>query len=362
MSKSKNKGKKPAQNNKKPNEEIKVKIDKEVEEKVSEETAEDESVEEVIDEAVEEVVDEVKTEEPAEEDNGDKAEEAEEPKKADKAEKTEEKKPKKSGSSSKNKPMSKKAKEREANAKFRALPFAEKCKQDPMIPTCIALVFVAIIVAAIYFIVPNAITPSMGMTLDEFNARFNDTEVVHSLLGSGLDFRYGNVPYVDPAVEPSILGDQATVTGNPSYVDFFSGPSKSTINSGIEGATRKNDGELSYIRLYVEYGEDINPVWMLLSSTFQTLYPELNMTQAMDLALIKLGEYNGDTRYYVKGDYGFRIVPVKKGEIAYIVVDIVPAKILNEADVREYIADTGAAATVATESAVDTAATTVAAT
>ena len=178
-----------------------------------------------------------------------------------------------------------------------------------MIPVCIALVFVAIIVAVIYFTVPNAITPSMGMTLDEFNTRFNDTEVIHSLLGSGLDFRYGNVPYVDPSVEPSILGDQATVTGNPSYVDFFSGPSKSTINSGIEGATRRNDGELAYVRLYVEYGEDFNPVWMLLSSTFQALYPELNMTQAMDLALAKLGEYNGDTKFYVKGDYGFRIVP-----------------------------------------------------
>ena len=267
----------------------------------------------------------------------------------------------KKAGSSKNKPMSKKAKEREANAKFRALPFSEKCKKDPVIPVCIALVFVAIIVAVIYFTVPNAITPSMGMTLDEFNTRFNDTEVIHSLLGSGLDFRYGNVPYVDPAVEPSILGDQATVTGNPSYVDFFSGPSKSTINSGIEGATRRNDGELAYVRLYVEYGEDFNPVWMLLSSTFQTLYPELNMTQAMDLALAKLGEYNGDTKFYVKGDYGFRIVPVKKGEVTYIVIDVVPKKILNDADIREYIADTSASATVATES-VDTAATSVAST
>ena len=350
MSKSKNKGNKSAQNNKKASEETKVKIDKEVEEKVSEEIAE-ESVEEAVDEVVEDIVDEVKAEEPVDEDNSDKADEAEEIKKADKAE---EKKDKKSGSSDKKKPMSKKAKEREANAKFRALPFSEKCKKDPMIPTCIALVFVAIIVAAIYFIVPNAITPSMGITLEEFNARFNDTEVVHSLLGSGLDFRYGNVPYVDPAVEPGILGDQATVTGNPSYVDFFSGPSKSTINSGIEGATRKTDGELSYVRLYVEYGEDINPVWMLLSSTFQTLYPELNMTQAMDLALLKLGEYNGDTRYYVKGDYGFRIVPVKKGEIAYIVVDVVPAKILDAAQIRENL-DAGTVAV--TESAADTAAT-----
>ena len=352
MSKSKNKGNKPVQNNKQSSEETKVKVDKEVEEKVSEETAE-ESVEETADE----VADEVKTEEPAEEDKGDKTVEADE---TDKAEKDEVKKEKKAGSS-KNKPMSRKAKEREANARFRALPFSEKCKKDPVIPVCIALVFVAIIVAVIYFTVPNAITPSLGMTLDEFNTRFNDTEVVHSLLGSGLDFRYGNVPYVDPAVEPSILGDQATVTGNPSYVDFFSGPSKSTINSGIEGATRRNDGELAYVRLYVEYGEDFNPVWMLLSSTFQALYPELNMTQAMDLALAKLGEYNGDTKFYVKGDYGFRIVPVKKGEITYIVIDVVPKKILNDADIREYIADTSAPSTVATES-VDTAATSVAST
>lgn len=355
MSKSKNKGNKPAQNNKTNNEETEVKIDKEVEEKVSEEIAE-EPVEEAADEVVDETAEEVKTEETVKEDDGDKAEEA------DKVEKAEVKKEKKSGSSSKNKPMSKKAKEREANARFRALPFSEKCKKDPVIPACIALAIIAVIVAVIYFTLPNAITPSMGLTLDEFNTRFNDTEVVHSLLGSGLDFRYGNVPYVDPSVEPSILGEQATVTGNPSYVDFFSGPSKSTINSGIEGAARKNDGELAYVRVYVEYGEDFNPVWMLLSSTFQTLYPELNMTQAMDLALAKLGEYNGDTKYYVKGDYGFRIVPVKKGEITYIVVDIVPKKILNDADIREYIADTGAAATVATDATVDTAATTVAAT
>lgn len=352
MSKSKNKGNKPDQNNKQSSEETKVKVDKEVEEKVSEETAE-----ESVEETAGEVADEVKTEEPAEEDKGDKADEAGEPVKAEKAEVKKEKK----AGSSKNKPMSKKAKEREANARFRALPFSEKCKKDPVIPVCIALVFVAIIVAVIYFTVPNAITPSMGMTLDEFNTRFNDTEVIHSLLGSGLDFRYGNVPYVDPAVEPSILGEQATVTGNPSYVDFFSGPSKSTINSGIEGATRRNDGELAYVRLYVEYGEDFNPVWMLLSSTFQTLYPELNMTQAMDLALVKLGEYNGDTKFYVKGDYGFRIVPVKKGEVTYIVIDVVPKKILNDADIREYIADTSAPATVASES-VDTAATSVAST
>ena len=324
MSKSKNKGNKPAQNDKKINEEIDVKIDKEV--------------------------DEVETEEPVEEDNGNKA---------DEAEKAEEREEKKTESSAKKKPMSKKAKEREANAQFRALPFGEKCKKDPVIPVCIGLVFVAIIVASIYFIVPNAITPTMGVTLEEFETRFNQAQVIQSLLGSGLDFRYNNVPYVDPSAEPSILGDQAVITGNSGYVDFFAGPSRSTINSGIEGATRKTDGELSYVRTYIEYNDDFNPVWMLLSGTIQALYPEVQMTEAMDIAMMKLGEYNGDTRFYVKGDYGFRIVPVQKGGIAYIVVDVVPAKILDATQIRENL-DTPAVA--ATESVADTAATSVATT
>ena len=58
MSKSKNKGNKPDQNNKQSSEVTKVKVDKEVEEKVSEETAE-ESVEGTADEVAGEVADEV---------------------------------------------------------------------------------------------------------------------------------------------------------------------------------------------------------------------------------------------------------------------------------------------------------------
>lgn len=350
MSKSKNKGGKPAQNNKEVSKKTDVKDIKEVDEKISEETAEAAEEAEVT-EAIEKAADEVKSvkeDAPAKEEISEKADEAE------KEDKAEEKKEKKSGSFKK-KPMSKKAKEREANAKFRALPFTEKCKKDPVIPVCIALVFVAIIVAAIYFIVPNAVTPSMGMTLEEFETRFNQAEVAQSLLNSGLDFRYGNVPYVDPSVEPSILGEQELMKGDKNYVDFFAGPSKSTINSGIEGATRKNDGELSYVRVYIEYGEDFNPVWMLMSNTIQTLYPEIAMHDAMDLAMIKLGEYNGDTRYYVKGDYGFRIVPVKKGEITYIVIDIVPRKTVDATQVRE---DLDAATPAVTEAVAATAAST----
>lgn len=346
MSKSKNKGGKPAQNNKEVSKKTDVKDVKDIDEKINEETAE--AVEEVVDEVVGEV-ENVKDDAPAEEEISKKVDETE------KSDKSEEKKEKKSQSSQKKKPMSKKAKEREANAKFRALPFAEKCKKDPVIPVCIALVFVAIIVAAIYFIIPNAVTPTMGMTLEEFETRFNQAEVAQSLLNSGLDFRYGNVPYVDPAAEPSILGEQELMKGDKNYVDFFAGPSKSTINSGIEGATRKNDGELSYVRVYIEYGDDFNPVWMLLSNTIQTLYPEIAMHDAMDLAMIKLGEYNGDTRYYVKGDYGFRIVPVKKGEITYIVIDIVPRKTVDATQVRE---DLDAATPAVTDAVAATAAST----
>ena len=82
------------------------------------------------------------------------------------------------------------------------------------------------------------------------------------------------------------------------------------------------------------------------------------MHDAMDLAMIKLGEYNGDTRYYVKGDYGFRIVPVKKGEITYIVIDIVPRKTVDASQIREDLDAATPAVPAVTEAVATTAAST----
>ena len=158
MSKSKNKGKKPQQNENKSKEELEIKVEETVDtaskaadeevaeeaEEILEEAAED--AEEVIEEA-EEVED---AGEEAESDESGEAEEAE-PEKAPRK-KIELRVP---------------TEESKANEEFRKLHFIEKCKKDPIIPVCIILAILALIVAGIYFMLPNAKTPSMGMTLSE---------------------------------------------------------------------------------------------------------------------------------------------------------------------------------------------------
>ncbi|MBR3246796.1 MAG: hypothetical protein IKG03_00165 [Clostridiales bacterium] len=232
--------------------------------------------------------------------------------------------------------------EKASNAEFRKLPLIEKCKRDPMIPVAVLLAFVAVIVAAVYFMLPNAKTPTMGIELSEFIQRFNNGAVASSLLQSGADIGFRTPPYVDPDSKPSIMGDKAIITASRSYADFFAGPSKYFIAAGIEGATRKNDNTLSYVRIWVQYSDlsddaDFNSVWMYFSNTLNALYPDMSVYEAMGVAMQKMGEFDGDPRFYVREDYAFRLVPVQKEDTTYIVVDVVPKYILNDSQIRDVL-------------------------
>ncbi len=237
------------------------------------------------------------------------------------------------------------------NAEFRKLPFIEKCKKDPMIPVSILLAFVAVMVAALYFLLPNAKTPSMGITLTDFIHNFNNGGVATSLIDSGADIGFRTPPYVDPSVKPSIMGDKAIITADAAYADFFAGPSKYFINAGIEGATRKNDNMLSYFRIWVQYSDlsddaDFNSVWMYFSNTLNALYPEMNTYEAMGIAMNKMGEFDGDPRFYARGDYAFRLVPVQKDGVTYIAIDVVPKSALKDTQIRETMENAPASAAV----------------
>lgn len=368
MSKSKNKGKKPQQNADKAVE----KIEEQVEETVNgiEETAEDkieetagvtgENTEEASDDAAVETAEEA--EENGEEDNGpenesEDSEESETEEDEDEDEDEDENKPAFSVPA----PVSEE--EKAANAKFRNLPLIERCKQDPLIPVCVILAVLALIVAGIYFMLPNAMTPSMGITLQEFQSRYNNGEVNKSLINSGADIGFRTPPYVDITSQKSILGEKEIISAKSAYADFFNGPLKYYSIGGIEGATRKSDGKLSYVRVYVNYGDgDFNTVWLYASNTISALYPELSMYEAMDIAMKCMNEFNGDERYYVKGDFAFRLVAVKKTgdggiEYVYIVVDVVPRSALKPAQIREDL-DVTLATTGVSESVTDTSAAT----
>ncbi len=256
--------------------------------------------------------------------------------------------------------------EKKANEEFRKLSLIEKCKKDPLIPVCAILAILALIVAGIYFMLPNAKTPSMGMTLQDFQTRYNNGEVNKSLVNSGADIGFRTPPYVDIKSQPSILGDKEVISASSAYADFFNGPLKYYSIGGIEGATRKSDNMLSYIRVYVLYGEgegDFNTVWLYASNTLCALYPDLTMYPAMDIAMKAMNEFNGDERYYVRGDYAFRLVAAKKTgdggiEYVYIVVDVVPRSVLKAEQIREDLDATYPIATASESASETTAATT----
>lgn len=342
MSKSKNESKKPQQNE--------ISEEKELDVKVSEDIEETESpAEENLDDKAEDNTEAEDTEKAVEADNETNPEDSgsEEEPAEEKAEEETEEKPEES----EEKPKKKKANKKSESEKFRELSFAEKCRKDPIIPVTLILAFLAIIVAAIYFYLPNAMTPSMGMTLDQFRERYQQGDVSKTMLeGSGSDITFRTPSYVNPDTEPSILGNNQVITANRAFADFFTGPFKYFHKGGIEGATRKSDGQLAYVRVYVEY-DDFNTVWLYSSNTLDALYPELSQYESMDLSMKVMNEFNGDKRFYVKGDYGFRMVAMKKEDATYIVLDCVPKKALNESQIREVIDSAPAATTAASSSA-----------
>ena len=161
MSKSKNKGKKPQQNENKIKDELEAKAEEIID-----------TADEVTDGEIAEEAEETASE-AAEETVSESSEEEEE-----------------SGKDDGNKPEIKEASEDPGEIEeFRKLHFIEKCRKDPIIPVCIILAILALIVAGIYFMLPNAMTPSMGLTLSDFQTRYNNGQVAASLLNNEQPWR-----------------------------------------------------------------------------------------------------------------------------------------------------------------------------
>ena len=326
--------KKPEQNNNEKAEVKKIEEKAEELEAVEEETEEAaEAVSEDIEESEEpESVDVEETEE--EEDSEEETEDAEE-------EEEEEKKPKKAKAApaEKTEPVKIGGLTKE---EFNKLSFIDKCKKDPIIPVMLLLAVLAVIVAAIYFIMPSARIKSLGITLEEFKTRFNSSEVAVEMYNNGHSIGINYTDYYDATATTSILGDKATFTVDPGYADFFYGDVSLLYTIGIEGATRKTDNELAFFRLFVKYNsenqEDAYLLAFVFANTLQTLYPDLTKFDAETLAMSEMSEYVNDGLYTVRGDYAFRLIPFTSNDadhMTYIAIEVVPKDAINASQVRK---------------------------
>lgn len=330
MSKSK-KGAKPEEKDIKINEEEEITeseaVDTEEDSEEIEASVEAEDTEEAADEAEE-------AEEEAEAESGEDAfDDAEEDSDDSEEEEPEEKKP------VEKKPKAKKSKS--SDNEFVNLPFIEKCKKDPLIPVSLLLAFVMIIVAVIYFLLPSVKAPTMNMTLEEFENGFNQCDTTMYFFESGFDISIKKIDYIDRSANPGILGETETLFYDSRYVDYFTGHASVLYDAGLEGATRKTDGQLTHVRVYIAYDEGSQDewvrVWMFFASTLQALYPDMTEFDAKYLALNEMSDYAGDGMYVKMGDIAFRWIAVKPGvgghESGYIVIEAVPAKILSDAQI-----------------------------
>ena len=326
--------KKPEQNNIEKAEVKKIEEKAEELEAVEEETEEAaEAVSEDIEESEEpESVDVEETEE--EEDSEEETEESEE-------EEEEEKKPKKAKSApvEKTEPVKIGGLTKE---EFNKLSFVDKCKKDPIIPVMLLLAVLAVIVAAIYFIMPSARIKSLGITLEEFKTRFNSADVAVEMYNNGHSIGINYTDYYDATATTSILGDKATFTVDPAYADFFYGDVALLYTIGLEGATRKTDNEIAFFRLFVKYNSE-NPddaylLAFVYANTLQALFPDLTKFDAETLAMSEMSGYVNDGLYTVRGDYAFRLIPFTSNDadhMTYIAIEVVPKDAINASQVRK---------------------------
>ncbi len=375
MSKKKNKGNRPAQKDIKKTGDIKETEVKETEE-LDEETEAEEITEDAedVEDAETEVSEPEEAEDQTEESDFDdeEAEKKTEKKSDKKPEDKSEKKSDNSGKKSEKKDSgagdgkSKGTKEKPSERdEFLQLSFIEKCKKDPVIPVMLLLAFVAVIVAIIYFVMPNAKTPSLGFTLDDFKTRYNNGEVATQLYANGMDIGINYTTYIDRSVTPSILGEKETFTVDSSNVDYFNGDAALMLSAGVEGATRKNDGELAYVRVYVEYDEsDIMAVWMFYANTLQAVFPDLTRFDALDLSKHEMSDYKADGSFTVRGDTAFRLIPLKTMEDGvektYIVIEVVPKSAISQSQISHEVEVTTTESTAASSAASESVAETVA--
>ena len=250
---------------------------------------------------------------------------------------------------------------------FNKLSFVEKCKKDPIIPVMLLLAVIAVIVAAIYFILPSSRIKSLGITLEEFKTRYNSAEVAVDMYNNGHSIGINYTDYYDATATTSILGDKATFNVDSNYADFFYGDISLLYTVGMEGATRKTDEEIAFFRIFVKYNaesqDDAYLFAFIYANTLQALYPDLGKFDAENLAMTEMSEYTNDGLYTVRGDYAFRLIPFTSNDadqMTYIAIEVVPKDAINASQIKKtlVIPEATVAVTEATTSVAATAAAT----
>lgn len=241
-----------------------------------------------------------------------------------------------------------------------------KCRRDPVIPVCLILAFIALVGAAIYYILPYAVIGSFGMTIDEFRSRYESTDTYQNLFAN-YSLAIPEVTYEDASATEttettqasSAQGDGTTtdaavsnpVNENARFLNYFTCYIDSDFGTSIQGSTRKSDGELTALRVYAPYsGDNTQFIMYYFASFLETFYPDLTYETASDLASDMFTNFDNKGLFTVRGDYAYRLVFLQSDGISSLAFDIVPKRNIDSSLIAAATADSSdASATSASE-------------
>jgi len=202
--------------------------------------------------------------------------------------------------------------------------FIDKCKKDPIIPTCIAALVLVLAGAFIYFIVPMFGTKTLGFTLDQFRSQYASTNIYIQNLSN---YNFG-IPSVSYQSAPDIALTAAQ-EGNENKLLYFTASIPNTATSfgtALQGSVTKNGNEVTAMRVVVEYSNDpnyVNFIKLYVASYLQALFPELTTEEASQLANDCITNINSEN-YTVRGKIAYRLSLVND-TVPYVAFDVLPA-------------------------------------
>ena len=280
MSKAKNKGKEPKQNENKAVEELDEKIEgSSVDTEETEEEAEDAS-----EDTESETADEVDS---------------------DDEEEQEEKKPKR------------------------------KAKKDPVPAVMIVLIYAVIISAVLYYVLPFAFAPSFGYTLDQFNDSLEQLDISKRLQAQYTTL-VPRFKHVDKNSIKEIWGIKGEVS--PEDQKRLEARFKPFVNTYaateelehilVEANTRVTDGQLTRMCIYCTYdNQHLSMMMVHFGAVLANFFPGMTFNEAVSRIMEFPFESNSSARYVVQGDIAQRICAENiGGQQTYIKLEVVPAK------------------------------------
>lgn len=230
----------------------------------------------------------------------------------------------------------KKSKEDSFIAKFSA-----KCAKDKIIPLCLILMVLFAAGAILYFTLPVFFVPSFDMTVDQFRDKYTQTEIYSKALAD-YNCQIPPVEYIEYETTTSVA-----LTADPSpdsesdadkdthpHERYFSSVVNTTaaeVSVAVQGRSRNVDGELTGIRVLIQYVDDpgmFDFLRVFYSSYLQVFCPELSATEAYALTGDSLYQIKSDN-YMTVGNVAFKSSMVDFNGMTCIAFDIVPAESLD---------------------------------